>query len=97
MSDEARWRKVADMAYRERIRMMTMSNSRPVALMIDKREREHLYVYLARNQPHEMVSYQHGIIDQTDDKLFGLPIFWAEPSSMDGMAVRCLTDFTKKV
>ena len=95
--DPARWDRVIELAYRDRRRVLTMARAEPTAVMISRDERRNCIAWLRQSGQHS-AAYQHGggyRETDGDDRLFGLPVFWAAPGSMKGMTVIVLTDFSK--
>ena len=96
--DPARWDRVIDLAYRDRRRVLTMARSEPTVVMINRDERRHCIAWLNQSGKHS-AAYQHSG-DRSepggDDRLFGMPVFWAAPGSMKGLTVIVLTDFSQR-
>ena len=98
LGDADRWRHVIDLVYEDRIRMMQKHPwAMPTAVMIDREERRNCIAWLRTVDSYQTV-YQHGAACPEpggDDRLFGMPVFWAAPGSMAGVTVRVLTDFSR--
>ena len=95
----ARWEQVVDMVYRDRHRLMALSRSTATAVMINREEQKHCIAWLRKNDPVRTGYFEHGSGRPDpggDDRLFGMPVFWAAPGSMNGQTVRVLTDFTQR-